>query len=146
MWDIWRRPRESPDLIKTALCLQHREIPKTLHFENPNPQIAFDDLRLRLRSELEPWPETHGQPPRAGVNSFGFGGTNGHAILEAAPDAEIAARMRRRPADDRRLDAAAFGAQRSPRCPTWRGPISTRFGTSAACRARRCATSAFPPA
>ena len=76
-------------LIKAALCLQHREIPKTLHFENPNPQIAFDDLRLRIAREPEPWPETHGQPPRAGVNAFGFGGTNGHAILEATPDAEI---------------------------------------------------------
>ena len=87
-------------LIKAALCLQHREIPKTLHFENPNPQIAFDDLRLRIAREPEPWPETHGQPPRAGVNAFGFGGTNGHAILEATPDAEIAARIHAELADD----------------------------------------------
>ena len=75
-------------LIKTALCLQHRQIPANLHFENPNPQIPFDDLRLRVAQRLEPWPETNGQPPRAGVNSFGFGGTNGHAILEAAPETE----------------------------------------------------------
>ena len=73
-------------LIKTALCLQHRQIPGNLHFESPNPQIPFDDLRLRVAQRPEPWPETHGQPSRAGVNSFGFGGTNGHAILEAAPD------------------------------------------------------------
>ena len=76
-------------LIKTALCLQHRQIPATLHFENPNPDIPFDDLRLRVAQQLEPWPETCGQPPRAGVNSFGFGGTNGHAILEAAPEREL---------------------------------------------------------
>jgi acyl transferase domain-containing protein len=72
-------------LIKTALCLQHRQIPPTLHFETPNPQIPFDDLRLRVAQRLEPWPETYGQPARAGVNSFGFGGTNAHAILEAPP-------------------------------------------------------------
>ena len=96
---------------------------QTLHFENPNPQIAFDDLRLRVAQRLEPWPETYGQPPRAGVNSFGFGGTNGHAILEAAPDAAIAARrhaeLDRRP----RLDAAAFGAQRVRAIAIWRGLI-----------------------
>src|SRR5919108_84539 len=73
-------------LIKAALCLQHRQIPANLHFENPNPQIDFDDLRLKVAQGLEPWPQTHGQPPRAGVNAFGFGGTNGHAILEAPPD------------------------------------------------------------
>src|SRR5262245_15746522 len=86
-------------LIKAALCLQHRQIPKNLHFENPNPQIPFDDLRLRVAQRLEPWPETYGQPPRAGVNSFGFGGTNGHAILEAAPVTDTAAR-READADD----------------------------------------------
>jgi acyl transferase domain-containing protein/aryl carrier-like protein len=73
-------------LIKTALCLHHRQIPPSLHFETPNPQIRFDDLRLRVAQRLEPWPESNGHPPRAGVNSFGFGGTNGHAILEAAPE------------------------------------------------------------
>ena len=79
-------------LIKTALCLRHRRIPSNVHFENPNPQIAFDDLRLRVAQQLAPWPETYEQPPRAGVNAFGFGGTNGHVILEAAPGADRAAR------------------------------------------------------
>jgi acyl transferase domain-containing protein/NADPH:quinone reductase-like Zn-dependent oxidoreductase/acyl carrier protein len=80
-------------LIKTALCLQHRQIPPSLHFETPNPQIAFDDLQLRVVQRLEPWPETYGEPPRAGVNAFGFGGTNAHAILEAAPVSDNSARM-----------------------------------------------------
>ena len=87
-------------LIKTALCLQYRRIPKSLHFENPNPQIDFDDLRLRVAQRLEPWPETEKQPARAGVNSFGFGGTNGHAILEAAPEIDAVTRTHAQVADD----------------------------------------------
>jgi acyl transferase domain-containing protein/acyl carrier protein/ubiquinone/menaquinone biosynthesis C-methylase UbiE len=79
--------------------LRHRQIPASLHFENPNPQIAFDDLRLRVADRLQPWPETHGAPQRAGVNSFGFGGTNAHAILEAAPHPDIAIRAQDKPAE-----------------------------------------------
>jgi acyl transferase domain-containing protein/acyl carrier protein len=97
-------------LIKAVLCLGHRQIPANLHFEKPNPQIPFDDLRLRVAQRLEPWPETHGQPPRAGVNSFGFGGTNGHVILEAPPQQEIPTRTAAEPADGR----------------TWMLPLSVR--------------------
>jgi amino acid adenylation domain-containing protein len=71
-------------LIKAALCLQHRRIPPSLHFREPNPAIPFEDLRLRVPTKLEPWPETNG-PAMAGVNSFGFGGSNAHAILEEPP-------------------------------------------------------------
>jgi acyl transferase domain-containing protein/ubiquinone/menaquinone biosynthesis C-methylase UbiE/acyl carrier protein len=78
-------------LLKAALCLKHRQIPANLHFEQPNPQIPFDELRLRVPQRLEPWPETFGQPPRAGVNSFGFGGTNAHVILEAPPQPQTVA-------------------------------------------------------
>ena len=76
-------------LIKAALCLWHRIIPANLHFEKPNPNIPFDELQLSVSQRLQPWPETHGLPPRAGVNSFGFGGTNGHVILEAAPELRL---------------------------------------------------------
>ena len=71
-------------VIKTVLCLKHRQIPPHLHLQNPNPKIPFADLRLRIPQSLEPWPEG----PRlalAGVNSFGFGGTNAHAVLQEAP-------------------------------------------------------------
>jgi acyl transferase domain-containing protein/acyl-CoA synthetase (AMP-forming)/AMP-acid ligase II/acyl carrier protein len=72
-------------LIKVALSLKHRELPPSLHFETPNPHIPFDDLRLRLQQNGGPWP----QPALrliAGVSSFGFGGTNAHAVLEEAPE------------------------------------------------------------
>jgi acyl transferase domain-containing protein/acyl carrier protein len=71
-------------LIKMALALYHRRVPANLHFETPNPDIPMADLRLRVPRALEPWP-AHRGPALAGVNSFGFGGTNAHAILQEAP-------------------------------------------------------------
>lgn len=71
-------------LIKTALCLKHHHIPKNLHFKNPNPKIAFEKLCVEVAKELTPWPKTDNLA-LAGLNSFGFGGTNVHVILEEAP-------------------------------------------------------------
>jgi acyl transferase domain-containing protein/aryl carrier-like protein len=74
-------------VIKVALALKHRQIPPHLHLHNPNPDIPFEELNLRVPTTLEPWPQTDG-PAMAGVNSFGFGGTNAHAVLEEAPPAQ----------------------------------------------------------
>lgn len=71
-------------LIKTALCLERGQIPPNVYTSRPNPAIPFGELGLRLPASVEPWPEREG-PRLAGVNSFGYGGTNGHAILEAPP-------------------------------------------------------------
>ena len=73
-------------LIKAALALHHRRIPGNLHFDRPNPEIDFDALRLRVPTRCEPWPAGDG-PALAGVNAFGFGGTNAHVILQEAPHA-----------------------------------------------------------
>jgi acyl transferase domain-containing protein/aryl carrier-like protein len=71
-------------LIKTALALKHRQIPPHLHFHEPHPDIPFEDLQLHVPTTLEAWPETDG-PALAGINSFGFGGTNAHVVLQEAP-------------------------------------------------------------
>ena len=71
-------------LIKTALALAHGEIPPSLHFENPNPHIPFDRSRFYVNAELAPWTR-QGGPRRAGLSSFGIGGTNAHLVLEEAP-------------------------------------------------------------
>lgn len=71
-------------LIKVALSLQHRQIPPHLNLRNPNPAIPFEQLNLRVPTALEEWPRKEG-PARAAINSFGFGGTNSHAVLEEAP-------------------------------------------------------------
>lgn len=72
-------------LIKTLLALQQRQIPPSLHFEDPNPQIDFDQSPFYVNSQLQPWPEPANGPRRAGVSSFGMGGTNAHVIVEEAP-------------------------------------------------------------
>jgi acyl transferase domain-containing protein/NADPH:quinone reductase-like Zn-dependent oxidoreductase/acyl carrier protein len=72
-------------LIKAALTVQRRQIVPTINFEQPNPAIAFDELRLRVPTMLEPWPGPSDAPAVAGVNAFGFGGANAHAILEEPP-------------------------------------------------------------
>ena len=68
--------------IKLALVLKNKQIPKNLHFENPNPKIPFDKYRLRVPTALEDLPE-NGTPAIAGVNSFGAGGTNAHVVMQA---------------------------------------------------------------
>ncbi|WDZ54630.1 non-ribosomal peptide synthetase/type I polyketide synthase [Paenibacillus polymyxa] len=69
-------------LIKASLIIKHKQIPPHLHFKNPNPKIPFDDLCIRIPQTLEPLP----QPALVGINSFGFGGTNAHILLEEATD------------------------------------------------------------
>ncbi|MFJ5137310.1 type I polyketide synthase, partial [Streptomyces sp. NPDC088707] len=78
-------------LVKTILCLAERELVPTLHFETPNPQIPFADLRLTAATETGPWPHPDG-PLVAGVTSVGMGGTNCHLVLGSWPkDAASAA-------------------------------------------------------
>ncbi len=72
-------------LIKTAMALQHGQIPPSLHFSQTNPEIDLRPDLVRVQTELTPWPNDDG-PRRAGVSSFGIGGTNAHAILEEAPN------------------------------------------------------------
>src|SRR4028118_236097 len=72
-------------LIKLALALKHRQIPPSLHFETPNPKIPFEELRLRVPTALEPWPNCKG-PRLAGINSFRFGGINAHVAIAETPE------------------------------------------------------------
>ena len=71
-------------LIKAALALRHGHIPPTLHYRKANPNIPFNEIHLRVPTELTPWPQAAG-PRLAGVSAFGFGGTNAHLVLEQAP-------------------------------------------------------------
>jgi acyl transferase domain-containing protein len=72
-------------LIKTALALQNRTIPPTLHYKAPNPKIDFANTPFYVVSATRDW-ENCPLPRRAGVSSFGVGGTNAHVVLEEAPE------------------------------------------------------------
>ncbi|UXA07681.1 SDR family NAD(P)-dependent oxidoreductase [Mycobacterium sp. SMC-2] len=76
-------------LIKVALALQHKAIPPSLNFVEPNPEIPFDSLPVRVAQTLTPWPENGGRAV-ASVSSFGMGGTNAHAVLTEAPQVRSA--------------------------------------------------------
>lgn len=71
-------------LIKTVLTLSHKQIPPSLHFSSPNPEIAFAETPFYVNTKLTDW-NSSGTPRRAAVSSFGLGGTNAHVIMEEAP-------------------------------------------------------------
>ncbi|KAL6817690.1 reducing type I polyketide synthase [Trichoderma camerunense] len=68
-------------LIKVALAMEKKLIPGNPLFVDPNPRIDFESLRVRAMRKTIPWPS--GSKLRSSVNSFGFGGSNAHAVLEA---------------------------------------------------------------
>ncbi len=71
-------------LIKTALALQHRQIPPTINYEAPNQEIDFAASPFHVVDQLTDWQVSKG-PLRAGISSFGIGGTNAHVVLEESP-------------------------------------------------------------
>ncbi|KGO60765.1 Acyl transferase/acyl hydrolase/lysophospholipase [Penicillium expansum] len=72
-------------LIKVVLCLEKGTLVPNAGFKNINPKIRLDDWRLRLSDKTIPWPDH--LPQRASINSFGFGGSNAHLILESTKEA-----------------------------------------------------------
>ncbi|KAK7910829.1 beta-ketoacyl synthase domain-containing protein [Apiospora marii] len=70
-------------LIKTVLTVERGVIPGTPTFINPTPRIDFDKSRVRPSRRTIRWPQNTSGLRRASVNSFGFGGTNAHVVLEA---------------------------------------------------------------
>lgn len=68
-------------LLKAILCLKHRAVPRSLHFDTPNPAIDFEGGRLRVVDRFTPIEPREHAPLAIGVNSFGFGGTNAHVVL-----------------------------------------------------------------
>ena len=83
-------------VIKVVLALQNEHIPPHLHFRQPSPHIAWDQYAVKVAAAGSAWPR--GARRRlAGISSFGFSGTNAHAIVEEAPAAPTAAAEFTRP-------------------------------------------------
>lgn len=66
--------------IKVALSIRHRQLPPTLNCETPNPRFAFEQSPFYPNTSLVDWQPRYGIR-RAGISSFGFGGTNAHVIV-----------------------------------------------------------------
>jgi acyl transferase domain-containing protein len=71
--------------IKTVLSLRNRQLPPTLHYERPNPEIDFAGSPFFVNARLTEWRTAARSPRRAGVTALGAGGTNVHMIVEEAP-------------------------------------------------------------
>ena len=74
-------------VLKAQLALEHGVLPPSLHSEDLNPHIPFEDLGLDVARTARPLPKS-AEPWLAAINSFGFGGANAHAILRQAPSAD----------------------------------------------------------
>lgn len=73
-------------LAKVLNVFEHREIPANIQLKNPNPKIDFKGLGIRVPIQNEPLPKAEGgKGVLACVNSFGFGGTNAHVLIEEKP-------------------------------------------------------------
>ena len=72
-------------LIKSILMLENGVILPTYDFQRANSRIPLADWRLEVATALKRWQPKQGLPKRLSINSFGYGGTNAHAILEEAP-------------------------------------------------------------
>ncbi|MEO8077201.1 MAG: type I polyketide synthase, partial [Acidobacteriota bacterium] len=70
-------------VIKAVLTLRHQSAPPLAHFQRLNPHISLGGTPFEIPTALRAW-EAAGQPRFAGVSSFGWSGTNAHAILEEA--------------------------------------------------------------
>src|SRR6188768_2102531 len=69
-------------LLKVVLAMNNKLLPSNLNFKTPNPAIPFDTLKLQVQLGNTQWPAQEGETLKAGVNSFGWGGTNAHTVLE----------------------------------------------------------------
>ncbi len=80
-------------LINVVQALVHEQLPPSIHFKSPNPNIDLANSPFYVNTRLSPW-KSGATPRRAGVSAFGVGGTNAHVVVEEAPQATHPERRR----------------------------------------------------
>ncbi|CAM2067037.1 SDR family NAD(P)-dependent oxidoreductase [Sulfidibacter corallicola] len=85
-------------LFKSVMALHHKVLPPTIKVDRPNPKLELEQSPFYLNTEKRPWVRRPDHPRRAGISSFGFGGSNFHLALEEYTGAELRApRLRQVP-------------------------------------------------
>ncbi|KAM5482457.1 putative PKS/NRPS-like protein biosynthetic cluster [Microsporum audouinii] len=69
-------------IMKATMALEMHQIPPNMHFNSPNAEVDFKGWKLRIPTEPVEWTVNEGVARRVSINSFGYGGTNAHIILE----------------------------------------------------------------
>ncbi len=97
-------------LMKVVLSMQRGTIPRHLNFREPNPEMDWSRLPLRVTSEPTEWPRRPGRAPLAGISGFGWSGTNAHVVVQGY-DAPAATGPMRWPAGPSRATAVRQAEQ-----------------------------------
>jgi amino acid adenylation domain-containing protein len=115
-------------LIKTVLALKHKQLPPSLHFDQPNPKIDFANSPFFVNTALSEW-KSDGKPRRASVSSFGIGGTNAHVVLEEAPDqlSVISDQLSEKPGIHRTWQLLVLSAKTASALETATANLAERF-------------------
>ncbi|WP_428836715.1 SDR family NAD(P)-dependent oxidoreductase, partial [Streptomyces bangladeshensis] len=99
-------------VIKMVEAMRHGVLPRTLHVDEPSPEVDWSAGAVELLTEAREWPRV-GRPRRAGVSSFGVSGTNAHVVLEEAPEEAERAEAAELPAVPWLLSARSEAALRA---------------------------------
>jgi len=112
-------------MLKAIGTLKFREVPKNLHFTHPNPKIPFSEYCLKVVTATTPLPTAEEKPTLyAGVNSFGYGGTNAHILLASAPAVAVPAPEEEKP----KLRLVPFSAQSEEALRDLAGKLAFQLG------------------
>lgn len=115
-------------LTKVLLQMRHRRLAPSLHAEELNPGIDWDAVPFRVQRSADEWRAAPGAPLRAGISSFGAGGTIAHLVLES----HESARPRPAPAvPDGRPRLLVLSAQDERRLREYAGALAEHLRTVA---------------
>jgi acyl transferase domain-containing protein len=105
-------------ILKAMFALKEKELPPSLNFNQPNPNIDFAGSPFYVNTKLKPWEVRPGQARRAAVSAFGFGGTNFHIVMEEYLPGRIAARARPRLQNSKcpYAEPLCWAQSRNPHC------------------------------